>query len=454
MVNRVKDSPHSEREDNNSDRSIELENILGRRTRTSHLDAVSQEMKSDVPANGIPPILLEWSNITYTIIKKTKKGEKKIPILDGVSGYANPGEMLVLMGASGAGKTTLLNFLCNRISSAGQVEFGGTITANGASIKNTNFLDHIGYVTQDDLMLSTMTCREILEFAASLKVEGSQEYRKKVVENMIDHLQISKAADTIIGSQFVKGISGGERKRVAIGVELISDPSVLFLDEPTSGLDSYTADLIIDLLRKEAQDGRTVVATLHQPSYNMFRNFQRLILLFEGNIAYQGPAKKSRHYFSEIGYVTPQRINPPDYYMGILHIKSRSHKTEEEQQRLKQITSAYEENQSKYLCPRSNAYIDDIELAKLNSLTHRYKASWSDQLKFNLIRNFKHTARDPMFLKMIASQSICQIIIYDIIWNNLDTSYTGIQSRIGFMFNCMLTLLFHCVQPIALTCNY
>ena len=402
----------------------------------------------------IPSILLEWSDITYTVVKKGKNGIKNVPILNGVSGYANPGELLVLMGSSGAGKTTLLNFLCNRITSAGQVEFSGTITANGTNIKDTNYLDHIGYVTQEDLMMSTMTCREVLEFAASLKVAGTKEYRKKVVEDMIDHLQITKAADTIIGSQFIKGISGGERKRVAIGVELISDPSVLFLDEPTSGLDGYTADLIVDLLRKEAQEGRTIIATLHQPSYNMYKNFQRLILLFEGNIAYQGPAKKSRRYFASIGYATPKLINPPDYYMEILHIVSRSHKTEEETKRLKHITSAYEESKSTYYCPNSNFNSEENSLPALSTLSHRYKASLSDQFKFNLYRNFKHTARDPMLLKVLISQSITQIAIYDIIWNNPDTSYTGIQSRIGFMFNFFLTVLFQCVQPIALTCNF
>jgi ABC-type multidrug transport system ATPase subunit len=299
-----------------------------------------------------------------------------------------------------------------------------------------------------------MTCREILEFAASLKVAGTKEYRKKVVENMIDHLQITKAADTIIGSQFIKGISGGERKRVAIGVELISDPSVLFLDEPTSGLDGYTADMIVDLLRKEANKGRTVIATIHQPSYNMYRNFQRLILLFEGKIVYQAPAKKSRRYFADIGYATPKLINPLDYYMGILHIVSRSHKTEEEIKRLNHITSAYEESKSTYYCPNSNFNLEENDLPPLSTLSHRYKASWLDQFKLNLYRNFKHTTRDPMLLKVLISQSISQIAIYDIIWNNLDTSYTGIQSRIGFMFNFFLTVLFQFVQPLALTCNF
>ena len=319
----------------------------------SLIDETTPTFKNSVLSATVP-ILLEWTDLKYSIIKKSKQETTKIPILNGVTGYANPGELLVLMGSSGAGKTTLLNLLCNRISSVGQVEFEGKIKANGTDVKDLNFSDLIGYVTQEDVMLSTMTCRETLEFAANLKVEGDKDHRQKVVNDMIKYLSLTKAADTVIGSQFVKGISGGERKRVAIGLELISDPSILFLDEPTSGLDSYTADMILDLLKLEARRGRTVITTLHQPSDKMYKNFERLILLFEGSIVYQGPARASRRYFGDLGYATPALINPPDYYMQILHVVRRGNKTEEEQSRVTFLVNAYETKKHQFLEPKSS----------------------------------------------------------------------------------------------------
>lgn len=403
--------------------------------------------------NRIPPIMLEWSDITYSITKKSKYGVKKVPILNGVSGYANPGELLVLMGSSGAGKTTLLNFLCNRISSVGKVEFSGKVTANGSSINTFKYTDSIGYVTQDDIMLPTMTCRETLEFAVNLKVGGSQESRKKVVNDMLETLQINKAADTVIGSRTVKGISGGERKRVAIGLELISDPSVLFLDEPTSGLDSYTAELILDLLLTEADKGRTVISTLHQPSYSMFKKFTRLILMFEGKIVYSGPPKKSSKYFGALGFETPRHVNPADYFMRLLHVKSRENKTEEEQNNLNFLVAAYEENQAQFYSPFRKIYIEVNDLPPLETLSSRYKPSLLDQLKYNLLRNFKHYARDPLMLKIMIATGLLVIGLSDLLWNGIDTSYMGLSSRVGFIFYVMMTQLTNPVAPIALTCK-
>jgi ABC-type multidrug transport system ATPase subunit len=446
---------------NSADKSVspnlESDNALNFQSKHLSSNKVIDEATPCVNNSGfstIVPILLEWADVKYSIIKKSRQETKKIPILNGVTGYANPGELLVLMGSSGAGKTTLLNLLCNRITSVGEVEFEGKIKGNGNNIRDFNFGDLIGYVTQEDVMLPTMTCRETLEFAANLKVKGDKDYRQKVVNDMLEHLSLTKAADTVIGSQFVKGISGGERKRVAIGLELISDPSILFLDEPTSGLDSYTADVILDLLKLEARKGRTVISTLHQPSDKMYKNFERLILLFEGSIVFQGPARASRHYFSDLGYATPVLINPPDYYMEILHVVSREKKTEEEQNRLTFLVDAYEMNKDQFMFPNSNIYIETEDLNSLKNITHRYTSSWFTQLKWNLIRNFKHAAREPLIYRVTLFQSLWLILMLDLIWNDLDTSLQGVTSRSGFLFFVMLQQVFQCVISTALTCKY
>jgi ABC-type multidrug transport system ATPase subunit len=439
--------------------SDSLNSVSDKNSKNNILELIYSESSARTPItstqvdNIIPPIMLEWSDITYSISNKSEYGVKKVPILNGVSGYANPGELLVLMGSSGAGKTTLLNFLCNRISSVGKVEFSGKITANGSSIKTSKYTDSIGYVTQDDIMLPTMTCRETLEFAANLKVAGPQETRKKVVNDMLETLQITKAADIVIGSQTVKGISGGQKKRVAIGLELISNPSVLFLDEPTSGLDSYTAELVLDLLLREAEKGRTVITTLHQPSYSMFKKFTRLILMFEGKIVYSGPPKKSSKYFGTLGFEVPRHVNPPDYFMRILHVKSRENKTEEEKNHIEYLVAAYEENKSLFHTPFRDFYLELNDLPPLETFTSRYRPSYIDQFKYNLLRNFKNFVRDPFMFKIMIATGLFLIGFSDMLWNDIDTSHMGLTSRVGFISYVMITQLVNPVAPISLTCK-
>lgn len=142
------------------------------------------------------------------------------------------------------------------------------------------------YVMQDDVLYQDYTPREALRFAARLKLPGSDQEQDARVETLLEELGLLGVADTIIGSVLQKTISGGERKRTAIGVELITDPSLILLDEPTSGLDSFKALQIVQLLNKQARKGKTVISTIHQPSSEAFRSFDRLILMMDGYIVY------------------------------------------------------------------------------------------------------------------------------------------------------------------------
>jgi len=265
-------------------------------------------------------------------------------ILKSVSGYANPGEFLAIMGASGSGKTTLLNILANRVRSGNKAEMTGTISANGKDTREFNISKYAAYVTQDDVLLPALTPRDCLMFYAKLRRPGTDKERHEKVEEILNDLNISGIADNLIGNAIIKGISGGEKKRVCIGIELMSDPCIIMLDEPTSGLDSFNAGVVIDLLLKQAAKGRTIISTIHQPSSNVFKKFDKLMLLSEGNIVYHGPCNKSRKYFAELGYKCPKQVNPADYYMRILHITNRYEITDEEQNQLDIFTESYKEN--------------------------------------------------------------------------------------------------------------
>jgi len=202
------------------------------------------------------------------------------------------------------------------------------------------FSKFAGYVMQNDILLDTMTPRGILffvylfsfilrletfQFAANLRLHAPAKEKKQKVEQLIRSLKLERAADTYVGGIFSKGISGGERKRTSIGLELMTDPSVLMLDEPTSGLDSCTASVLIGLLRSLAlKEGKTIIFTIHQPSSDIFFMFDNLMILAKGKLIYQGPTQShiAVDYFASFGYSCPEYSNPADYFIGIAHSNS------------------------------------------------------------------------------------------------------------------------------------
>lgn len=182
------------------------------------------------------------------------------------------------------------------------------------------------YVQQDDVLYSHQTVRETLDMAAQLRLHdaSSKEERDALVTSLIAQLGLVKAQDTEIGNERVRGVSGGERKRTNLGVELISDPSVIFLDEPTSGLDSFQAESVVHTLKKLASNGRTVFTSIHQPSSQIFAQFDQLLLLSEGQGMYFGPAKDAVAYFSGLSYRCPRHFNPADFFLDLLSIDYRT----------------------------------------------------------------------------------------------------------------------------------
>lgn len=167
-----------------------------------------------------------------------------------------------------------------------------------------------------------MSVRECLTFAAKLKLKGSNEEKMKRVDEILEELRLTKAQNTKIGGPLVKGVSGGERKRTSIGVELITDPKLIFLDEPTTGLDSFTATSVIETLKDLSKKGRTIVQTIHQPNSDIFEIMDRLMLLAKGKIIYFNEARLSVDYFSSIGWKCPELTNPSDYFMAIMSIET------------------------------------------------------------------------------------------------------------------------------------
>ncbi|XP_070564590.1 protein white-like [Ptychodera flava] len=277
-------------------------------------------------------ITLTWKNVTVmTQGPKSSEGgpahdvemHEMKTILSRVSGIAEPGQFLAIMGSSGAGKTTLLNVLTGR--SAKQLHIEGTILANGKAISES-FKKVSAYVQQHGLFLGTLTVKEHLMFQATLRIDRhvTKDERIKLVENIIEQVGLGKCVNTMIGlpGRPALSLSGGEERRLSMASELLTRPSVLFCDEPTSGLDSYMAASVVTSLKELAAKGHTVICTIHQPSSNVCAMFDKVLLMASGRCAFLGSVNATLRFFKDIGYECPSTYCPTDYLLGMLAVRS------------------------------------------------------------------------------------------------------------------------------------
>uniref|UniRef100_A0A914P039 ABC transporter domain-containing protein n=1 Tax=Panagrolaimus davidi TaxID=227884 RepID=A0A914P039_9BILA len=244
-------------------------------------------------------------------------------LLNNVSG-AITGGLWAVMGPSGSGKSTLLNTLACRLDANTVVE--GEMRLNGSKYDNAELKRIAGYVMQDDLLNGSLTVEETLMYTAELRLprDFTNEQRKQRVRETMSEMGVTHVRDVIIGTPLKKGISGGERKRVCVGMSLLSRPQLLFLDEPTSGLDSVTALDLLHTFNKLAHGGHegeravTIVCSIHQPQSKIFDLFDSLVLLKAGNIIYQGPRADAMPTFTKAGFPCPLFTNPADHLMDVI----------------------------------------------------------------------------------------------------------------------------------------
>ena len=257
------------------------------------------------------PMALQFENVSYNL--KSKE------ILSGISGIAQPGQIMAIMGASGAGKSTFIDILARK-NKRGTTS--GNMLVNGERILDNEYRDYIGYVDQEDALLPTLTVHETILTSALLRLPadmGISVKEQRVIEVM-QQLGIYHIKDQMIGSEEGngRGISGGEKRRVGIACELVTSPSILFLDEPTSGLDAFNAFNVVECLVTLAKTyNRTVIFTIHQPRSNIVALFDQLILLAHGRTVYSGPFSTCQAYFDSIGYTCPPGFNIADYLVDL-----------------------------------------------------------------------------------------------------------------------------------------
>ncbi|XP_053731987.1 ATP-binding cassette sub-family G member 8 isoform X2 [Synchiropus splendidus] len=208
----------------------------------------------------------------------------------------------------------------------------GEILINGKPNTPQLVTKSIAHVRQDDRLLPHLTVRETLSFVAKLRLPThySQAQRDQRVDDVIAELRLRQCAQTRVGNDYVRGVSGGERRRVSIAVQLLWNPGILILDEPTSGLDSFTAHNLVITLSRLARGNRLVLLSVHQPRSDIFQLFDLVVLMSSGSAVYCGAARDMVPYFTSLGYPCPRYCNPSDFYVDLISVDRRSPEQEAE----------------------------------------------------------------------------------------------------------------------------
>eukprot|EP01097_Dermamoeba_algensis_P001505 TRINITY_DN1565_c0_g1_i2.p1 TRINITY_DN1565_c0_g1~~TRINITY_DN1565_c0_g1_i2.p1 ORF type:complete len:647 (-),score=131.01 TRINITY_DN1565_c0_g1_i2:142-1992(-) len=397
-------------------------------------------------------MVLEWKNIVYDVaiesegegfMGKFKKTKSTKNILKGNSGVVQPGQCMAVMGPSGAGKTSLLDVLTTR-----KAPTSGEVLVNGKPLNKKVFRRISGYVSQNDILIPTLTVRETLRVYANLKLshdEFDQKQRNERAENIIQELHLDDCADTLVGDgNLIKGLSGGQRRRVSIAKELLTEPSLLFLDEPTSGLDSSTAQSIMHTIIDISKSGRTVVCTIHQPNSFIFNSFDQLLLLVNGSTAYQGPARDVVTYLNDIGFPCPAYVNPSDHFIDLVtNYNLQYGKSQKETEDI--LLRAYQSSSmSKEIGGSSQPIGDsgDIEAEMQTNFFQQYAILYH--------RFLLKLKRDPFTTKIRLTQVIATSLLMGIIFLQLDLSQKGALSRLGciafLVVSTAFTTVFNVIQ--------
>ncbi|KAH0651174.1 hypothetical protein KY285_032103 [Solanum tuberosum] len=347
-------------------------------------------------------------------------------ILRNVSCEAKPGEITAVVGPSGAGKTTLLDILAGNV---GPSCVSGHVLVNDQPMKPANFRRISGYVTQDEALFPLLTVEETLMYSARFRLRAGDDKAKDRVKKLLNELGLDHVAGLKVGRESSRTISGGEKRRVAIGVELVHDPAVVFLDEPTSGLDSASAFHVMHLLKSMAKNhGKTIVLTIHQPGFRILELFDKAVLLSNGFVLHNGSLHLLEEKLKSTGHFIPHHVNVLEFAIDItdslaecLHSGDQSdiEKCETEQESVNVLNK----NTNKEVL-YSNSPLKEVLI-----LSQRF------------CRNIFRTKQ--LFLAKVIQALLVGLILGSIFFNayNNNTKNLELQSQVGFFAFCLTFLL-------------
>ncbi|KAJ2999804.1 ATP-binding cassette sub- G member 2 [Globomyces sp. JEL0801] len=386
------------------------------------------------------PTSFVWSNVNYSVpVNKQSK-----QLLKDVSGQVKAGEVIAIMGGSGAGKSTLLNTLAGRI---GPGELSGNILVDGKPRNPSTWTRQCAYVEQDDILFKNLTVFETLMYSARLRLSRSIPIteKKALVDKVIAQLGLEGCRNTRIGDEMNRGISGGERKRVSIGVELVTDPNILFLDEPTSGLDAFNAFNAMESIQKMAKEtNKIVLMTIHQPRTDILNLFDKIILLSAGQCLWFGPIDDAIKHFDSLGYSLPPKTNPTDYFLDIITPDQRSEELKKSSlERIKKFSKEFKAIESKSSIEKPSSINGSLlDLVKVD-----WPSSWIMEFFTLLNRNMINVFRDKMIIGAALGQAFFVALIICMLYWQVTNDIGGVQNRVGVFFFLAINLTFSVVMP-------
>eukprot|EP00249_Psilotum_nudum_P032001 c47085_g1_i1 orf=80-2188(-) len=421
-----------------------LEIEAAKRNSVGSLSPLSESVwknQTDTNAIGNVSAWMIWRDLTVTVLNS--KGETQT-VLQDLTGYAEPGYFLAIMGPSGSGKSTLLDALAGRLAT--NTVQTGDVLLNGRRRKLS--YGTAAYVTQDDNLIGTLTVRETISYSAKLRLPDKMSTTEKmaVVESVITEMGLQDCADTPVGNWHLRGISGGEKRRVSIGIEILMRPRLLFLDEPTSGLDSASAFFVTQTIKNLARDGRTIVASIHQPSSEVFELFDSLCLLSSGRTIYFGQAGEACNFFDRAGFSCPPLRNPSDHFLRCINsdfdrvkatlkgsFRLRENENVDPLDRMttvQAINVLLESYQTSEYAMKAAAKVDEISHIKGNILesTGSQASFWMQSFTLTR-RSFTNMSRDVGYYWLRLVIYILVSICVGTIYYKVGTSYNAILAR-------------------------
>ena len=392
-------------------------------------------------------------------IFNSKSGKKKI--LHNISGVLTQGNVMAIMGPSGGGKSTLLNILAGVAVNFDRIKVNGSITVDGQP-RGPWFPRIAAHVPQEDNQIPTLTVRECILYSALLRLpwHWTQEMKQKRVDEVLLELGMDHVANSQVGgSAGIRGVSGGERRRVSIGMELVTNPKILFLDEPTSGLDSHTAASIMSTLTKLARNGRMVFVSIHQPSETIFRQLDQVLLLSKGSKVYCGPPAEIESFFTECGFPCPHLANIADHILDVVSCKASVEHIKKQRQHV-----ASNSRLEEAAWPRHEEDGEDIEpfspnTEALMNLTPHTREELVDadahqpldtELLILFWRTVTDTVRHPALLRLHLVVSALLGVCTAAIFANVPDNLAGVQNRAGCLFFTLTFFAFGSMTSIDL----
>ncbi|KTG41286.1 hypothetical protein cypCar_00032697 [Cyprinus carpio] len=402
---------------------------------------VSTRMSFSSPRRGAT---VSFHNINYSVKMKSgfmcKRKVTQKNILIELNGVMRPG-LNAILGPTGSGKSSFLDVLAARKDPAG---LSGEVLIDGAP-QPPNFKCLSGYVVQDDVVMGTLTVRENLRFSAALRLPKSIRQREKdeKVEKLIQELGLSKVANSRVGTQLIRGVSGGERKRTNIGMELIIDPPVLFLDEPTTGLDASTANSVLMLLKRMAEHVSHHLSSISACTHH---GCSTVHAICGGRLVYHGPAQDALDYFSRIGYTCEPHNNPADFFLDVINGESTAvalnklnNNEELDEEQLSSSLKGIEDRLVEEYKNSASYKLTKSELERITqgqdystrpkSRTITYSTSFFHQFNWVLKRTFRNLMLNPQTSFAQIGVMIFLALVVGAIFFGVEENSSGIQNR-------------------------